>query len=737
MSSLVNQEARISDEFREPMVPFAIGGAGPDQGGSSDLPLSYYWNVLLRYRWRILTFVVVVTAAVGLGALAVPKEYEAVSLLRIDPSGPHTIGEEGQRSGQPDGRSLVATEARVITSPDVLLHAIESQHLERVPEFLPLRDAQRPPAEREDLLLRNVAAHVSVDQPFDTYLLEVHFRSRSSDLAARVANEISRSFLDHEYRTRAQALEDSSRGMALQREELRAQMERSQQKLVAYESQHDVLDPDDKSNVMQARLSQINEDLSAAQSARMRIEAERDTIKDGDLDAIMVSPRGQGLVPLRSRLLDDRRQLARLAQIYGPNHPLYREQAGLVEQDTAMLDAEQRHIARQVEAEYLSAKARETLIRGSLEQQRLAMDDFNRRAITYHALKGEADSATKLFYDLQQRIQDANVAANLRSEDLRIIGVARPPDRAVYPRPLFAAGLAFLLSSMIGIGVVLAIGAFDTTVTSPERLEQFSGVRVLAALPLISGEDWRNGATLGQRAQMLGEIETGAVPMALQVISPFHEGMLTLHTNIMLAFSEPPKVLSVTSSRPGEGKSTITAHLATIFANLGTRVLLVDGDMRKPTVHRTFKVPNQRGLSDVLRGRVTWKEVIQVPTEVHNLTLLTAGPSTTMPSELLSLGLAETLEQLRNEYDIVIIDCPPALGFADSSAIASLSDAIIVVAQAGGVSRDQVMATLRQLRGSRASVTGIVLNRMEARYGGYYASGELYEKYYRNSVDED
>ncbi|MGH9471138.1 MAG: GumC family protein [Terriglobales bacterium] len=715
------------------------GGAGQD---SSEFALSYYWFLVRRQRWKIITFVVVMTAVVSLAALAMPKVYDSEVMVRVDPQSSHVVGENDQPgSAQLDATMLVTTESQVITSPAVVTETIQNQGLAQVPEFAG-QSANSPAAAQSgvtDKLLRTVTKHIVVDQPIGTVLLGIHFRSHNPQLAADVANGLANAFVEHEYRTRAKALQDSARYMSDQMDAMRAQMERDQTALVNYESSHDVIDPDDKQNIYNARLGQINADFTRVQAERMRFQADDEIAQSGDLDALLASPRGQVLQPLYGKLLADQRELNRMGVTYGPRHPLYAQEAAIVQHDRDVLRAQAQHIAAQVRSQFRAALAEEQLLDAALAREKSRVDAFNLRTIKYRSLKAASDSSTNLYYALQQQIQNSTVAAGLHSEDLRIISPARPSDRPVSPRPLLDGALAFLLTAMLGVGAAIAAGLMDKTLSSPEQVEMRLGINTVASLPAVSLKDNPGALKATQYAANLlpAATEDGAADgaEALRSRSAFREAILSLHTAIQFSSPERLGVLAVTSSIPGEGKSTASTHLAGAFAALGTRTVLVDADMRKPSVHRQFGVPNLVGLSSVLRSQATVDEALRPV--FNNLTVLSAGPVAATPSELLHLGMADVVEQLRARFDLVLIDCPPVLGFADAAAIANLAEGVLLVVQAGHTEQQQVGAALRQLRGVRANILGIVLNRVSEQTDSYYGYYRAATYGYYSEADAD
>ena len=724
-----------------PAAPWDI----PSEQQSPEMPISFYINLLRRFRWRIATFVMFVTIVSTLIALVLPKEYASTAILRIDPSSTPAVNSSQHNGNIPlSARRLIATESTVITSPAVVLKTINQLRLYHWKQFAPhgLNKGSVTLTETQmNQVLQNVTKEISVNQPLNTYLLNVTFRSQNPDLSAEVANNLLHSLISHDFDTRVRALMNSSQSMRAQLIHMRSEMERSQKALIEYESTNDVLNPDSSNNIMLTRLSQVNQDLGIAQTKRMGLQADYQIVQDGDLDALIASDRGAYLLPIYARLLQDRRHLQRMGEVYGPKYPVYLQQQALVRHDQTVLRQQERHIANQIKAQYAMSRARERLLHNELNLQKRRMNAFNLKAIRYNSLKAASDSYTRLYYQLQQRIQDAIVAANLRGESLRIISPARPEQKQVFPRPLLTCVIAFLASSFIGILAAIAVGVLDKSVSNPEQIENWFGVPVLASLPRVDARRRQQLSPTGYGPQLLESGDSHLDkphPSAASGSrnSAFREGILSLHSAIMLAQEKDLHILSISSSIPGEGKSTMSANLAAALAGQGNRTVLVDTDMRKPNMHRQFQISNRRGLSSLLRGQCPLDQVLVEIPAIHNLSVITAGATPPSPAELLQSGLSDVLEQLRARFEYILFDCPPILGFADTLAMANVSDGCIIVVHAGETERQLVANSLRQLRTARANILGIVLNNASEDLGSYYRYYSHYNKYYQHEATD-
>ncbi len=711
----------------------------PNRPPPGEVPFGYYWLLIRRYAWRIVTFAVVTTTIVALYSLSLPKLYEAVAVVRVDENGNPALDEDARTPSAADPNMLVDTEQQVITGSAVISKAIDALHLDQVAEFTNRIPATASGDVQRSLLIREVSSHVTISRPLNTLLLEIHFRSQSPGLAARAANGIAQAFLEQEYATRAQALTDASRSMSQELDGLRARMEQDQQALVNYESSSNVVAPDSNSNIVEASLSQTNQDLGKAESDRIRLQAENDLARSADPNALLATEYGPQLEPLRQRLSRDREQLGRMEAIYGPKHPLLLQQQAAVEHDRGALQSEGQNIATEIADRYAAALRREQLDRRLVDQQRTELEAFDQKAIRYRNLKTAADNSTHLYYELEQQIQDSNVASNLHGEGLRVINPARPNYRPVAPRTALVTLLAALLSTLLGLGGALLVGLLNKTVTTPEQVEHWFGLHVIGTLPLISGKSATALRLQGYGDMQLGRLLPSDGPAAGKDggQSSFREMILALQSALLFAAPEAMTTLSISSAIPGEGKSTISAHLAAAIAGHGHTVVLVDADMRKPKLHRLFELPNRLGLSTVLSGACGLDDALVPSPHSRNLMILPAGPPPASPAELLQMCLGGLIEQLRPRARYVVIDCPPVLGFADAQAVASQVDAAVLVVHAGQTERDFVAGAVRQLRSVRSNLVGIVLNRVSSAVDSYYAYHSYYGKYYKDEVPEE
>jgi capsular exopolysaccharide synthesis family protein len=356
---------------------------------------------------------------------------------------------------------------------------------------------------------------------------------------------------------------------------------------------------------------------------------------------------------------------------------------------------------------------------------------MNARSFEYKALKQEADTDKALYEELIRKIREAGINASFESNSIRLADVARPALYPSFPKTRLNALLALLGSTIIGLSIIFLMDALDTTVVDSEHLQRELRVPLLPSLPV-------------------GRFTAGMLPMQVLPADPdarlheastketlaapnaaFDEAIRTLRSSILLSagLEHHPRSILVTSASPAEGKSTIALYLAAAHSQQGRRTLLIDGDMRRPVIK--LGVSNDRGLSDVVNGTMHWKEAVQTPYAYPDLDVLSAGPSSRRVADRIGIVLRSILDEAEREYDLVVIDSPPLLGFAEPLEIAALADSVIIVARAGRTNRSAVASVVEQLKRVRANVIGIVLNGVRADMSSqyYYYSPRYYSHY--------
>ncbi|HEX5431284.1 MAG TPA: polysaccharide biosynthesis tyrosine autokinase [Bryobacteraceae bacterium] len=694
----------------------------PNSGGEEPeepkIPLSQYLWILKRYRWRIAGFV----AASVLGAWIVSARltpiYESTVTMDVDrqtPSG--VVGEAAARESPDDADQFLATQMRLVQSDSVLRPVDQQLHLrQREHQAVSGTDARGQEAPVSLKRLR-------VTRPPNTYLIEISYRSEDPQLASDAANAIAESYLEHIYDIRIRSSASLSSFMERQIEELKAKMETSSKALAGFERDLNVINPEQKTNILAARLLQLNTDYTNAQGERLKQEAVYDAVRGGSLEAALTTPQGDALRQLASHLDTAREHFAEVKAYYGSNHPEFRRAQAQLNQVQAGFDAARAEVARRVGVEFQEAQQRESMAKQAVADAKADFDRVNARSFQYQALKREADADKTLYEELVRKIKEAGINAGFQNSAIRIADPARPAAKPVYPDIPLNLLLALLFSALIAVGAAVLSDLLDKTIRDPEQVERTLHAEVIGSLPLIKA-----------RQKMLPGSALPAGRREENDLSGFNESVRTLRNSILLAnFDQRYRSLLVTSAAPGEGKTTTAANLAAVHAEQGKRTLLIDGDLRRPSVHRNFNIPSVVGLSNVLMAEIPWREARIRVEGIEALDILPAGPPSRRAADLVGRGLTELLEDAASEYDLVVLDAPPLLGFAEPLQMATATDGVLIVARAGQTSRKAVASVLGTLHRLRAKVVGVVLNEVHKELSDSYYYHGYYRSYYRDA----
>jgi len=724
--AIIPEPARMPAQ--QGLGPFPFAEIEPE---APSMPLSHYVWVFKRHRWKMLAFVVACAAATYFVSSRITPVFESTATVDVDRQTPQgVIGQEAVRSSVNDSDQFLATQIRLIQSDSVLrpvaekykLLEREGQNEENLKAWREQKSGTRP--EDAPVLLKNL----KVARPPNTYLLMINYRSTDPQLAADAANAIANSYLEHTYNIRIRSSTSLSNFMEKQLEELRAKMERSSMALTQFERELNVINPEEKTNILSARLLQLNTEYTNAQAERVRRESVRNSVQSGTLEAAQASQQGEDLRKLSERLNEPTENFAQVKAHFGANHPEYRKAAAQVAALQSSLDSTRRNIMGRVEIEHQQAVSREAMLQKTLAETKSEFDRLNSRSYEYQALKREAEADKKLYEELVRKIKEAGINAGFQNSSIRLADQARPAILPVLPNIKLNVLLALVIATLVAFGAALVGDVLDTTVRDPEQVARSLNTEVIGSLPSVKSWRGKLGPAINSAS---GKALVRAGGSGEQAVSGFEEAVRTLRNSILLSdVDRRMRSLLVTSASPSEGKSTTAAHLALTHAEQGRRTLLIDGDLRRPSVHRRFNIPANRGLSNVLTAECAWRELLVSPELVPDLHILPAGPPSRRASDLIGRGLEEVLTEATQEYDLVVLDAPPLLGFAEPLQMATIVDGVVVVTRAGQTSRKAVGSVLTTLRRLRANVLGVVLNEVHKEMSDSYYYYGHYSKYY-------
>jgi capsular exopolysaccharide synthesis family protein len=555
-------------------------------------------------------------------------------------------------------------------------------------------------------------------------MVEIRYTSSDPEFAASAANAVAKAYIQQNMEFRFNASKDATDWLSTRLGEQRKALEASEAALQNYKERNGAVSVADNSssNIVVQRLTDLNGALTKAKTERINKEAQYNQLKaaetSGTLDAYPAVLTNDYVQKLKTDLADAQRQQATLAQRYGERHAEMIKAANAVQAADAKLRAELTKVVESVKSEYLSALSQERSLQEALNSQKGEALSLNRKGIEYGVLQREAESNKQIYESLLQRTKETGISSELRATNVRVVDQAEKPRGPISPNLQRDLMVSFGTSLALAIGLAFGVERLDSRIRTPQEAKAFLGLPFLGMVPVVALEKG-----------------TSSNPLLTQgVAANFIEAFKTIRTNVLFSTAEEGlRSLVVTSAGPSEGKSIVAANLALALAQTGQRVLLVDGDMRRPRVHEIFSSPQEPGLSNVLTGNAKLSEAIR-KTETPGLWVLNAGHIPPNPAELLgSRRYLDVIASLDAHFDWAIIDTPPVLAVADSSIAGNDASGVIFVVGSDKTSRHAARAAVDQLNSANAHIVGLVLNRVDLiRHPYYYASyyRKEYAKYY-------
>jgi len=701
-----------------------------------------YWKVIQKRRWTIIAFLLIVVITTAVGTFTMQPIYRGTATIQINKENPQILDFKEIFAVNTVDRDYYQTQYKLLESRKLVRRVIHLLQLSQHPEFLPRPESnfqrwksnilgffsglftssnENPSGRgRETVLVDTFLKKLKVQPIRSTRLVKIHFDSHSPELSARVCNTLTAEYIQQNLETRLNATEQAKEWLTKQLDVLKAKVERADEDLQAFASKHDIISLEEKENITIQRLTELNEDLTEAESGRMAKEALYKQAKDRNFDALPLILENELIQNLKQTYIQLDAQYMKLLKTFKPEYPEMVRLNNQMEAIQRRMDAEVGKIIAGIKNDYKSSLRRESLIREAFQRQKTKAMAMKQNAIRYNILKREADTNRELYNALLQRMKEAGVSAGITACNIQVVDRAEVPIEPFRPNKPLNLFLAIMVGLFLGVGLAFLFEYFDNTVKTPEDVEELIQLPSFGMIPEISCERRRS-------------LDNGTFyPVELVTFchskSILSEAYRNIRTSILLSFSErPPKKIAFSSPNPAEGKTTTVINTAIALAQTGARVLIIDSDMRKPRVHTIFGEENGMGLSNFLSGNTELKSTIR-RSDVPNLFYIPSGPIPPNPSELLGSNLFKsTIQFLGEKFDHIVLDSPPVLGFADSIILSTFVDGIVLVVQGGKTPRETLQRTKDILYQVNARILGVVINRVDIGRGDY---AYYYHRYY-------
>jgi len=745
---------------------YPLGPASYYPSPEDEIHLRDYLQIILRRKWIVITVLVTVLTTVTIGTFMMKPQYKATTTINIEMDKMNILSFNDVYQAQMTSEdSFRQTQLKVLKSRNLAKRVIRQMKLDASPEFSGQKQEARQAAflKKPDTLDEGINSslvdgfigRVEVTPQQRSSLVNVSFNSYDPNMAANVVNALAKSYIDLNIESKYESTQQAREWLERQLEAMKAKVEQAEEKLNQYAGRNEIIFLETKvddngkgggsENLVTKKLASLSTELIAATSERIQKEALYNELKAGDAESsslVMNSPLMQAL---RKDAAAFESEYNQNLKIYKPDYPKMVKLKELIDQINKRMASEAKKIVNSTRKDYEAAVKKESYLKAAFEKQKQEALDLNNRAVQYLILKREADTNKELYNGLLQRLKETGISATLNSNNIQILDKAEAPKWPFKPNRQKNILLALIVGLFGGVGLAFFTEYLDNTIKTPEDIEKRMFMPSLGIVPLYAADPSAK-TPRGQKEKWPGKAIAqpagGLLPVEyishLDSKSQLSEAYSSIRTFLLFSSAgKPPKVMMVTSPRREEGKTTTSINTAISLTKSDAKAVLIDADMRRPRLHKVFKVSNGKGLSSFLSGNIEFGDDLIKHTDIPNLDVITSGPLPPNPAELLSsYRLRELIDGLYPLYNFIIIDTPPLLGLADAAIASTHTDGVILVVKSGSTPRDAAVQAKKVLESVNAKVLGVVLNAINEnniRYG--YSS--YYQYYYQNYTSNE
>lgn len=691
-------------------------------GESTDRPaagrMSLTWRdaiqVTAERAWVIVTvFAAAMTVAFMHTNRQVPM-YQATARVQMDVPQPKAIKSDEVVDVNTRDYTFIFTQVKILQSFSLAERVAESLQLDKDREFKRGTGPGFDPAQA-------VKRAIRVESVANTRMVDITATHRNPEVAARLANGVAETYIRENLDLRMRTSLEAIQWLHRQAQEYKASLDKSELALQDYKEKQMSAARVDQQNIVLTKLQEISTALTEAEAQRLRVGTEWQKIKDcldtgGDLMGIDVIAADPVVSAVRAEILNKEAEVAGLANRYMGKHPALQLASQQLEELQQKMKRACRNVADTVLARLNMAQAKENSLRNAFNEQQKRAFELDRKLIGYQELARNVEADRELYDSVLARMKETSVAGKMDVNNVRLVDRALPPGGPFNIRTQRDLTQAGAVGLMLGLCLAFLLHFADDRIKRTDDVERTTGLPVLAAIPRITKRSPSLRARISEEDRH----------------SPAAEAFRTLRASLSLSPSaRKAKHIMITSASAESGKSLVSANLAIVFAHNNCRTLLIDADLRRPSLHRAFDISHEIGLSSVLAGDVQWKDMA-MNTRTPNLDLIVVGQIPPNPSELLgSPAMHALLKEAGEQYDKVVLDCPPVFGLSDPLVLMPQVEGVIFVMRFNRSHRRAVLAAVQKLREGQTPLVGAVMNDVDLRRpGGYYYYYHQYAYYY-------
>lgn len=713
----------------------------------AEFHISDYWSIVVKHRRLVIACIAVAVIIGVLSTVLSRPMYRATVVLDVVRQNGNPLGfSPPSRDGGGDPEFL-PSQIELLKSRDVAERVVRKLNVLANPDFVgsprptatgevakpepPRSELPRPSSEAIASAALEVKGNTDASIVRGTSLIQVSYEALTPKLAADMANAVADAYIDWNIESRFRQIGQSSEFLATQIEQTKRDIAAKEKALLAYARQQDISDVDGKA-VGSDRLENFERDYAVAVADRVAKQAHYQELQNASSEALAETTAGGMLAQIKDEQARLERDYVEKQTLYKPDWPAMQQLKRQVEEGRSRVKAAVQDTASKIReaarAEYMTALRRESSLQTMMRAQQSEALSHGPSNSEYSNLRTEVETKRSLLDTLLKQQGEAEVLSRLREQQLtnvRVVDRALPPYRPFKPSAVTNIATAFLLGSVVGVALALFLSYLDRSLRSADQVETYLQLPALGAIP-YSG-------TSGKSRGWPRVPKNPATPSSAKSIellphreprSAIAEAYRAFRTALLFSRAGGVKIVSVTSVLPQEGKSTTAVNLAIVLAQLGRRVLLVDADLHRSTVHKILDVPNRAGLVSILAEGIEPSRVI-VKSSIPGVFVVPAGPETPNPSGLLSSDdMRRFLELASTNFDHVVVDTPPVLATSDVLVFGQYTDGVVLCVRAGRTPRDQVRRVRDKLLRGGVPILGVLLSGLEL--GSNYYGGEEY-----------